>query len=718
MTLPPRRGKAPGRMNAQRRNSTSTRTDGDEKVAGKAGSTRDRPRTPPIAGTKRPSTDQQVSDDDEQAQAVDTRAIYEANQEEIEQWYDEDFSRKQGIAPWGKALKCNHPWYQKVNAWMEMKGMNQNQTPRKKRKLNGARSDRSKPQEARRVKPHEIRHAEDRVSVPEYPDDQLSDYTRGPNGRYACSHLHLEPPKQCCKIGLRRPQKMQAIRKEVGRWKARVEKLIDGKQLDKRHKTWTDWTVPELRKKYQPALFEQQTARKKAEAERKRRQDERREKRRKEMADESARLLAAEQEAEQQPSTRRSASQTDPASAHSEPTNDRPMVAPASHPLRTRSIAPMRRRNDPEKIVSAQAVFLSYLARTNPQLLRSHETLYRDAQYHESAKERPDFAQLREWYLAYFPQQQGQPLTVAQRAMLERDDPSQTGMELADGVPALESVNELFGEYLRAAKARTGARPAPSGGQLGPQSLQAPTQQLSQPVTTLTLSVEPSTVAVHAGSSTSSDTYDFDDLFGDTDVTPLNEPAEQCVFQAPFRAMSPDELDSELDRILGLSPRQTTQSSTQTTRSSTLAAEPPMQDRSILPTEVSYLNTVPQAFTTDNVAVDGEMQRMLECAFQTDSAPGEYTSMDGQLLQQTIGDCRPGWQRCYNFLDDEQSLADGSASVEQWVADEFEFDIGETPSEEQLAVFGEFDSLGGQQLFAESDARMAAAQAASLAQCQ
>ncbi|KAF3031848.1 hypothetical protein E8E12_002560 [Didymella heteroderae] len=687
-----------------------TRTEESKQFATRVtGTDRGAPRTPsPGADTKRSSDDLQATGDKHREQATDTKALYEANKEEIEQWYDEDFSRKQGIPPWGKTLRSNHRWYQKVHAWMKMKGLVQ--SPKKKRKLNDGTpvSDSPHEREDRQLKTHQIRYSGDLVPVPEYPLDQIEDYTPAPDGRYACSHVHLKPPKDCCKFGLIRPGKKAAIKKEIIRWKGKIEKLIDKKQLDKRHMTWPDWTVQELRQKHQPALWAQQEAKRRADAERKRRKVERHMKRQEEMGRSNGRRTPEQPAANRQSAVARPVpvpdSQHRPfaqmTAAHvTSPSNTAPFPSPQS--AAQRPITYMRRRSDSDTIASVRTTFLASLAWTNPRLLRSHEALYRDAQYRENQKEQPNFDLRREWYLAYLLKQQRQQLTAEQSALLESSDPSHKGRKHIGSPPILEGVDELFSEYIHAGKAdreaqrsRQELQHARLGGLLGKQSQQVPSHLLAQPATTL---------AVHADVSAEAEAYVFEELFGDQESTPLVAHSRQDISQMPFRILSPEELDSELDRILGLAPPHAAEFVGSNAESRT-------HEPTVMHTETSSLTTPPWAFEAGNRSVDDEMQLMLEYAYQTGSLPPVAASEDEQRLRQTVNSQRD-WQRYCDFFSDKRLLPERTAPVEQRVFDEFNF--GEILNEKQLAVFDEFDD--GQPLFAEHGARIAAAHAANLA---
>ncbi|KAJ4333111.1 hypothetical protein N0V87_007840 [Didymella glomerata] len=686
-----------------------TRTDeGKDRVTKKASTDRKAPRTPsPSAGTKRSSSDLQATGQNHPEQAIDTKALFNANKEEIERWYNEDFSRKQGIPPGGKVLRSNHKWYQKVNAWMKTKGLVQ--SPKKKRKLNDGMpvSDSPQQQENSQRKSHQRRHSGDLVSVPEYPLDKIEDYTAAPNGRYACSHIHLNPPRDCCKSGLTRAGKKSAIRKDIMRWKGKIEKLIDNKQLDKRHMTWPEWTVRELRKKHQPELWAKQEAKSKADKERKRKEDERQKMRLRDMGREDERRVTGLQEVDQQSVAAQAAPVRDLPQRHVPqmvPTRANPASIPAPRLPNLfsaqRPTAPTRRRSDPNTIAQSQIAFLANLARTNPRLLRSHDALYHDAQYRENLKEQPNFELLRKWYLAYFLKQQLLLLTAEQSVLLEHGDPSHEARKRLGDVPVLQKVDELFGEYIRSARAEKDAQRSQQQSRQPAVSVEQPCQPPQQ----ISLQAPSRVAETMAATSAQIETDDLDELFADT-VTPLDAPVEQPALETVFRIMSPDELESELDRILGLPYTQALQPAEWTTQST-------VYDTEVLRTETWYLTTLQPAFATGNRGVDDEMQKLLQYAYQTEPAPDVAASEDEQVPRQTIEQSRPDWQRYCGYFGNEQLSPGEEVPVEQQPLNEFEF--GEPLTAEQLAVFYGLDD--GLSLFAEHDARIAAAHAASLAQ--
>lgn len=200
--------------------------------------------------TSSPKRKTRKSEDDDKKK-IDTRALYEENKKEIDHWYDEYISRKSGIPMYNKAIHSKDPWFNKVDAWMKDKGIAQ--TPKK---VDDTPKQTKKPAEQTRettpeIKPDRIKYPGDKVRVPEYPFDKLSDFTPRPDGRYSCSHP-FPLDKNCCKYGYSASAKKMAIKKSIETWRRQVETLIDKGDLDERHKTWENWTKDNLIKKYQP----------------------------------------------------------------------------------------------------------------------------------------------------------------------------------------------------------------------------------------------------------------------------------------------------------------------------------------------------------------------------------------------------------------------------------------------------------------------------------
>lgn len=139
--------------------------------------------------TSSPKRKNRKSEDDDKKK-IDTRALYEENKKEIDHWYDEYISRKSGIPMYNKAIHSKDPWFNKVDAWMKDKGIAQ--TPKK---VDDTPKQTKKPAEQTRettpeIKPDRIKYPKDKVRVPEYPFDKLSDFTQGQTvGTLARTHF-------------------------------------------------------------------------------------------------------------------------------------------------------------------------------------------------------------------------------------------------------------------------------------------------------------------------------------------------------------------------------------------------------------------------------------------------------------------------------------------------------------------------------------------------
>ncbi|KAF2621323.1 hypothetical protein BU25DRAFT_463813 [Macroventuria anomochaeta] len=369
-----------------------------------------------------------------------------------------------------------------------------------------------------------------------------------------------------------------------------------------------------------------------------------------------------------------------------------------------RPIAPIRRRSSSSGIVTSQAIFLTNLARTDPRQLKAHEALYHDAYYRENAKETPDFALLKKWYLAYFLKQKGQPLNTEQRVMLESGDPSDNGGKRAGTAQSLGRVDELFGEYFQAAKIendaertrKTSLQPIAPIEDADVQASQANSQTLSQHFPTPVL---------QAQSLTPASAQPFNEFFEETVAARTVSLEEKAVSNIRFEIWDRDTIDSGLDRILATGSIYQAQSATQ-------IAEPVPQGMAALRSGISYLSSLPQSLATGNEAVDDEMQKLLEYAYQTDRTTLQNTPEDEQLLRQTTEESKADWQRYCDFYADRESQAVDAPPIEDPIVGEFDF--SDPLSEEQLAAF-DFEDPPGQGVFAQSDVRIAAAHAANLA---
>lgn len=226
----------------------------------------------PPSPKKRSSTHLDGNNDDPKLKA-NSRAIYDANKKEIDTWCDETYSFEKGIPKHGKLLHSKAQWYEKLASWQKAHG--QSHTPEKKRKLNNGVAQPVKKQPQTTKQRRETRLPDDKVDVPEYPFDKLEDYEAMPNGNYACAHFNRNPPGDCCKHGLSKRGKLEAIKKSIDVWKRQVERLIYDGKLDGKHKDWKNWVVEKLRKKYQPDLFKKQEAEKEEKLKARRQQEQR-----------------------------------------------------------------------------------------------------------------------------------------------------------------------------------------------------------------------------------------------------------------------------------------------------------------------------------------------------------------------------------------------------------------------------------------------------------
>jgi hypothetical protein len=85
--------------------------------------------------------------------------------------------------------------------------------------------------------PDSIKHPLDKVAVPSYPLDKISDFTPNEEGIYQCMH-RFERKWPCCKNGLNEHKMKQAIYRSISTWKSQVERLIENGDLHRSHMTW------------------------------------------------------------------------------------------------------------------------------------------------------------------------------------------------------------------------------------------------------------------------------------------------------------------------------------------------------------------------------------------------------------------------------------------------------------------------------------------------
>ena len=313
-----------------------------------AGEIRPDLRTPsPTAGTKRTSTDSQADEEEDAKPVIDSRAIYETNKKEIDEWYDQEYSRKLGIPKHNKVKHSKAKWFVKVDAWLKHKGLAQ--SPKKKRKLNNGTAVSNNVQaqlpQARPPRPHYIRYPGDIVAVPEYPFDKLEDFEPMSNGRYACSHINRNPLSNCCINGMDIGAKRQAISKSIFGWQRKVEKLIDKGQLNEKHMTWENWYTPHLREKYQPELYRAQEKKKAEKAKREREEQRQQAQRKAKMSSTATAMQTVSKQAYQQRQARRHPSPATHAQHHSPSYPPTQALEPPTVDCASRAIAHMRHRS-------------------------------------------------------------------------------------------------------------------------------------------------------------------------------------------------------------------------------------------------------------------------------------------------------------------------------------------------------------------------------------
>lgn len=580
-------------------------------------------RTPsPTTGTKRKNDDIESHERGGPKLTDDTRAIYDATRDEIDRWYDEQYTLRLGIPKHGKLKHSKEPWYVKLAAWQKHHGLIA--SPKKKPRPTPILTD---------TQPHPLRpdkacYPGDKTPVPEYPFASLLDFERMPNGNYACLHTNRNPPLECCRTGLDRAGKRQAIKKSIDVWRKRVERLIDEGRLDRRHMTWPNWYTGRLRAKYQPE-YHREMERKRAERARGEREELwRRMRGRGEVG--GGVEEEEDEEVMQLDSPSAVFSPNDPAASTTPIGMPQPMVVGHAQPF----VPAAQQQGIAEDVAAAQTVFLANLARTNPRQLRAYESLYYDAQFREYQKESPEFPLLRKWYLAYFLREKGQPLDAEQKRVLDSGDPSQSGRKHAGGSAPLGVVNELFGEYLQAARdEREVQRAHQESVKVEEQVIKgsmrarrAHLQGTGQQLLTSAPRAQPLNPA---------------DVFEETGATPMACPDEQSTLDMPFDIWDSRIIDRELDRLLATRPMVLARPAART-------VAPALQQQTLLRSEVFYVSSLPQSFATGDGIIDSETEKMLQGAYQTDSKP-RTSLQEEHILSQTAEESRMDWQRYCDF---------------------------------------------------------------------
>ncbi|KAH6620544.1 hypothetical protein C7974DRAFT_458805 [Boeremia exigua] len=191
-----------------------------------------------------------------------------------------------------------------------------------------------------------------------------------------------------------------------------------------------------------------------------------------------------------------------------------------------------------------------------------------------------------------------------------------------------------------------------------------------------------------------SDGDSLDSLFGDTDTGVCNSPAEntdtaqqvdipeetrpdsfleetetiegarvgeQSTPNVPSEIWDHERVDSGLERLLSTFPLQSSGSAPPTQSSapqspapqSPVPHSPASQGSLSLRSENFYLASLSETFATDNSAVNGEMQNILEQVYQPSVSAWQHSPEDEALLQQTIEGSQADWQRYCDFFANE-----------------------------------------------------------------
>jgi hypothetical protein len=546
-----------------------------------------------------PSKQKSSKSKDDDEKKMDTRALYQDNKEEIDQWYDEYISRKSGIAKYNKALRSKDPWFNKLDAWMKDKGIAQ--TPKK---VDDTPKQTKKTVEETRevspeIKPHHIKYPGDKVRVPEYPFDKLADFTPMPDGRYPCSHP-FPLDKNCCKYGYSKASKKSAIKKSIETWRRKMETLIDNKDLDERHKTWEDWTKDDLMKKYQPDLWNDKQ---KAKQEKSKAKWVAQSKKRglAEMTEESAdepdnkepprskRGASDEADDEELPPTKRQKT-TQPSLEHqSANTENAPPHQHRDLPQPLHSSAGANRQNSEDR---SQRRHKNRKGRRSPAHHNPSDTVQESGGVLvEPVAARPNATQPR----TQAPMPMTQVQTVQSPVRQEPGSVPEENIAASGGIQTHPpAVNQL---------------------------LQAPVPQ-AQPI--------PS-AGVHRPSEGSVE-------------KPVSCPGSESTYELPAGMMDFDTMDSELDRFLSVWPLLNPANQTD----ETLLRDSPADGRS--PTMVvSYDSALSSESPVDERSLT--MSTWLNHADQMAALPPNSPA-DEQLLCQTIEDGKADWQRYCDFMDE------------------------------------------------------------------
>lgn len=539
-----------------------------------------------ISSPKRKSS--KSGDDDKKK--IDTRVLYEENKKEIDHWYDEYISRKSGIPMYNKAIHSKEPWFNKVDAWMKDKGIAQ--TPKK---VDDTPKQTKKPAEQTceitpEIKPDRIKYPGDKVRVPEYPFDKLSDFTPRPDGRYSCSHP-FPLDKNCCKYGYSATAKKMAIKKSIETWRRQVETLIDKGDLDERHKTWENWTKDNLIKKYQPERWNDILKKRKEKA--KAKWEAQKRKRGPAAVDEGA---SDESDDEELPPPKRGVSYE--SDDEELPLSKRQKTTPlslADHPANIEKDPPHQRRD---------------LSQPMPSNGRHRNRKGRKSQaHHKSSNTVQESGGVLVEPVATRPAAT-QPQTQAPMPMTQvQTVQSPVGHESSSIPEEIVAVSGGTQTHLSAVN----------------ELLQAPVPQ-AQPVPSAGVR-RPSEGSV-------------DEL--------ATCPGSESAYQLPAGMWDYDTMDSELDRFLSVWPWPNPASQTD----ETLLSDWPADWRSLsmtVPTDSALSSESPadERFLTMSACLNYADQMADQMAALPPNSPA-----DEQLLCQTIEDCKADWQRYCDFMDE------------------------------------------------------------------
>ncbi|KAI4653394.1 hypothetical protein J4E93_001160 [Alternaria ventricosa] len=244
------------------------------------------------------------------------------------------------------------------------------------------------------IKPDQRKHPQDKVPVPPYPRDKISDFTpHEVTGMYMCNHSF--DTAVCCKVGLNRRQKINSIGRTLAKWREEVEFLVRKGDLHISHIMW--------KKEQSPKRNEDQKT-KHAEKERLRGEKK---------ADASAKKEARK---EQRKKWREEPHDEIDAGAASGP-----ILAP--NPLK-QDVAPTSEIDSElsaeEETAAAETAFQEETAKR----LKKYEWDIKKCRLYERGKKWPNWSRFNEWWAVKHLEAQGLQLSPEQVIILKGDEPS------------------------------------------------------------------------------------------------------------------------------------------------------------------------------------------------------------------------------------------------------------------------------------------------------